>query len=96
MTSVPGPAGTLLPDAHLGLAVDHVEDLVGGVRLLGARILAGRDGHDGGLAALRLLQHPEEVAAVIGRPDDERSAAHARLLHRVQTILPPMFTRKNA
>src|SRR4029079_10430889 len=42
-------------------------------------------------AALRLLQDPEELAAVIGQPQGQGTPAPARLLHRVHTTLPPMF-----
>src|SRR6266851_159687 len=45
--------GTL--DGQDGLALDHVHDLVAGVRLLRPVVLPGSDGHDRGLAPRGLL-----------------------------------------
>src|SRR5262249_56692406 len=55
-----------IADPHAGLALEHVENLVAGVLLFGARVGPGRDRHDGALAARRLLEHPEKLALVLG------------------------------
>ena len=68
------------PDAEPPLALDHVDDLVGGVGLFGAGVLAGRHRHDGGLAARGLLEDPEELAPVVARPDDQAAASIPSLL----------------
>src|SRR5262245_9241074 len=44
------------------VALDHVDDLIAGVRLLRPGVRAGPDGHHRGLASLRLLQDLEELA----------------------------------
>ena len=53
----------VLLDANHRLSLDEVDDLVGGVGLLGPSVRARLDGHDGGLAAVGLLQHREEATA---------------------------------
>jgi len=54
--------GTL--DGQDGLALDHVHDLVAGVRLLRPAVLPGSDGHDRGLAPRGLLQDLEELPSM--------------------------------
>ena len=58
----PPAAGTVLGavDAEDRLALDDVDDLVSGMRLLGAGVLPGPDRHHGGLAQRSLLQDLEE------------------------------------
>src|SRR5262249_23999606 len=64
-----------IADPHASFALEHVENLVAGVLLFGARVGPGRDRHDGGLAALRLLEHPEKLALVTGNRHDLHHAS---------------------
>src|SRR5215470_6133016 len=59
-----------IADPHASVALEHVENLVAYVLLFGARVCPRRDRHDGGLAALRLLEDPEKLAPVAGNRHD--------------------------
>src|SRR5262245_28644300 len=56
---------SLRPYPQLGLALEHVDDLIAGVLLLGAGVLAGGHGHHRRLAGGRGLQDAEEVASIL-------------------------------
>src|SRR5215471_5704580 len=59
-----------IADPHASVALEHVENLGAYVLLFGARVGPRRDRHDGGLAALRLLEDPEKLALVTGNRHD--------------------------
>src|SRR5262245_9335001 len=52
----------LAADRHDRFAIDDVDDLIRVMDLLGARVPAGTDRHDGSLTPVRLLQDLEEAS----------------------------------
>jgi hypothetical protein len=72
-----------------GLARDNVDDLVTGMRLLGARVLRGPDRHHGGLAQRSLLQDLEEPPP---KPPNIHHGRGHRPLHAWVRVVTPRIS----
>src|SRR5262245_29854533 len=79
---------TVLTASHPNqrLALDHVDDLVARVLLLGPAVGPGRDRHDGALASRRLLEYTKELT-LVGRYRDDLHETSLRFL-RVSRARP--------